>query len=220
MFGHNKLWRFVAIWLFAAVGMAFTQAQTRHSEAFGERKSASEVSAKTAADEEEEAASGSLAHASSQENPREGYQQNRQHQIVLLGDIAMGIAGMLSNLDGIGRPLSLSVRYHLPLPSTYHWIALEMGVDLIFLFGEDSWQEMLACVPIEFFWGFRYTPRFALYWKFGLGPFLLYHGSLNVVAFPAITLQLGLIWDFSKIAHLRVEMGFPGILRLGIGFGF
>ena len=224
MLAHNKLWRLVAMWLFATAGMAFAQAQTRHSEAFGKQNNAPEVSAKTAAGEEEEAASRSLAHASSQDNPREEYQQTRQHQVFVLMDFIVNTFGLLTTLEGVGSPFTWSIRYHLPLPTTRHWFALEMGTDILLLFYDDKYHvsTLIMSIPIEFFWGFRRTPSFALYWKVGVGAFFAINRDKEfyILPFPAPTLHLGLMWDFSKLLHLRLEMGFPGLLHLGLGFGF
>jgi hypothetical protein len=223
MLGLNKLWGLMAAWLlaglFASSGVSSAQAQTHPLEAFAETTSASKAPGAYEAE-----AAQSHADTSSQKNREtlDNSKKTRQHQIVLMTD-TFWLMRVWEH-----TPLSLSVRYHMPFRRKglgSSWTALELGVDLVIaLKANGSVHEKLIFLPAEFFWGAHFIPNFAAYLKVGIGLSYLYFrdsdGYGMGLPFPIPIFQLGLMWNVSKLVLLRLETGFPGILRVGLGFGF
>jgi len=228
MFDDKKAWGLMAVWLaaglFSAGGISSAYAQTHLTEVL-EASEVSEASAAAAASEVSEASEASEekkeageAEATQPQPSCKGCVpgSNRlQHQVVLLTDIFWPI---------MTPALPLSIRYHIPIK---HWIGLELGADAVFfLRKKQGLHERLLFFPVEVFLAWRFHPRIATYWKLGLGLLstqIVYNKSYLLpwyFPFPVPILQWGLMWNFSKIAHVRMEVGFPGILRLGVGFGF
>jgi len=220
--------------LFAAFGMPSAQAQTHHAEAHHTEAHHAEASTQRAFGKAEDTPL-SLSHESFPKKPREGYisdksTQRRQHQFLFLSDTFWLMGKFFDN----ARPLSLSTRYHLPLKrngfirSINNWVALEIGADIVISLKKNTrgFHDKLIFIPIEFFWAFRFMPELAVYRKLGMG--LLFTRMLDsdgymlpfaIIPIPVPIYQWGLMWNVSQAFHMRLEVGFPGLLRLGLGFG-
>jgi len=210
--------------LFLVGGISFAHAQTppEETEETAEQVEQS-VLVESVFDEglgEAERAPQSRADESLQENSCEGClledkKKALQHQIVLLSDTFWLL---------VDRPaLPVSFRYHLPFK---HWAGLELGADFVFFLDKNKlFKERLLFFPVELFLVWRFIPSLATYWKFGMG-FLFMHFSDSggyrfpwFLPLPLPVFQWGLLWNLSQRLHMRFEIGFPGILRVGMGFG-
>jgi hypothetical protein len=125
---------------------------------------------------------------------------------------------------------SLGARYYFPIvangfiPSLNDEFALEAGVDaalgFYYRFG------LLLDIPIEAVWRFHFTDKFSAYAKVGVALELDfsgyrcngYSGVCGTVWFNPVG-QAGVVWKLNDSISLRGEVGYPAVVKIGVGIG-
>jgi hypothetical protein len=123
-----------------------------------------------------------------------------------------------------GFPLVVGGRYYFPIvpngfiPSLNDEFGLEGGLDLLFLFGNDTFFGF--GIPVDALWDFHFTPSFDAYFKVGFEIGTLFSSRNSVGGFwwdfrPSVGMRLRL----NDALYFRVEAGYPSIMA-GLGFAF
>jgi hypothetical protein len=126
-------------------------------------------------------------------------------------------------------------RWHMPIlhngfiPGVNEWFGLELGVDFNFwghkaLTGMSEMTDFAITflLPVEAFWGFRFTPKIAAYVKLGAGlktadwVFGRYTENFHHSIVPISQVGLMLFRGFT----MRLETGFPQLINLTFGGEF